>query len=139
MKIIIDTNIVFSALLSADNRYINLLYSSSHAFYTCNFLFVEIFKHSEKIKKICALGDNDLLNHLSNILSKVHFISEDNIPKEIFQYAYDLCKDIDEKDAPFIALSIFLDGCLLTKDTKLIKGLNSKGFKNTINFNFFEF
>jgi predicted nucleic acid-binding protein len=139
MKLIVDTNIVFSSLLSNDNRYINLLYSSTHTFYTCNFLFVEIFKHSEKIKKSSKLGNDDLLNHLANILSKVHFINENNIPKDIFKIAYDLCKGIDEKDVPFLALAIFLDGYLLTKDTTLVKGLYSKGFKRIINFNIFDY
>ncbi|MBI4680803.1 MAG: hypothetical protein HY753_06290 [Nitrospirae bacterium] len=43
MKIVIDSNILFSALLSHDNRFKTLLYLSDYTFYSCNFLFVEIF------------------------------------------------------------------------------------------------
>jgi predicted nucleic acid-binding protein len=42
--------------------------------------------------------------------------------------AYDLCKDVDIKDTPFIALSIELKRPLWTGDKKLKEGLRSKGF-----------
>ncbi|HIH12377.1 TPA: hypothetical protein HA242_01515 [Candidatus Woesearchaeota archaeon] len=42
--------------------------------------------------------------------------------------AYDLCKEIDEDDAPFIALALEINGYLLTGDDKLKRGLKIKGF-----------
>lgn len=132
MKLVIDSNILFSALLSSDNRFRTLLYLSKHTFYSCNFLFVEIFKHKDKIKTVSKLSDNEILTQLGNIVSKIHFINEDTIPREIFSKAYSLCKDTDENDTPFIALSIFLDACFLTGDKKLVKALKKKGFTNVL-------
>lgn len=43
-----------------------------------------------------------------------------------------LCKDIDEKDTPYIALALEFQINLLTKDEELAKGLRSKGFTNVI-------
>ena len=43
----------------------------------------------------------------SNILSKIQFVPEKLIPKKIFIEAYNLCKEIDESDTPFLALTIF--------------------------------
>jgi predicted nucleic acid-binding protein len=40
----------------------------------------------------------------------------------------ELCKDIDEKDAPYIALAIELDIPFITNDKKLYTGLKKKGF-----------
>jgi len=132
MKIVIDSNILFSALLSPDNRFRTLLYLSKHTFYSCNFLFVEIFKHKDKISAISKLSEDEILTQLGNIVSKIHFINEDTIPQEIFKRAYSLCKDTDENDTPFIALSIFLDAYLLTGDKELIKGLERKGFNKVV-------
>jgi predicted nucleic acid-binding protein len=128
MKIVIDSNILFSTLLSSDNRFKTLLYLSDYTFYSCNLLFVEIFKYKDKIKSVSKLTEDEILMQLGIIVSKIHFINEDVIPKEIFKRAYELCKDIDEKDTPFIALSIFLDAFLLTGDKELIEGLQNKGF-----------
>ncbi|MBI5195533.1 MAG: hypothetical protein HZA10_04330 [Nitrospirae bacterium] len=39
---------------------------------------------------------------------------------------------MDEKDTPFIALSIFLDAYFLTGDKKLFDGLKNKGFEKVM-------
>jgi len=39
-----------------------------------------------------------------------------------------LCKDIDESDTPFVALTIELKALLWTGDKKLKEGLKKKGF-----------
>jgi len=132
MKLVIDSNIVFSALLSPDNRFKTLLYFSNHTFYTCNFLFGEIFKYKDRIKTISKLSEDEILMQLGNIVSKIHFVNENLIPKEIFNQAYALCKDVDDKDTPFIALSIFLDAHFLTGDKKLANELKKKGFDKII-------
>jgi len=43
-----------------------------------------------------------------------------------------MVEDIDIKDLPFVALSLYLDAKILTGDKKLINGLKSKGFENII-------
>ena len=132
MKIVIDTNIVFSALLSKNNQFRRVIYNQSLEIFTCNFLFIEIFKNKDKLLKITSLTENELLKQLSNIFSKIKFMHEEIIPKEIYKKAFNLCKDIDETDTPFIALSLFLNIPLLTGDKKLKIGLKGKGFKNII-------
>lgn len=137
MKIIIDTNILFSALLSKNNVFIDFIFSKKHKIYTCNYLFIEIFKHKEKLLKLSKLSEDELLIQLKNILSKIYFINEDVIPIEIFKGAYELCKIIDEKDTAFIALTMFLDAVLITGDKKLIAGLKEKGFTSIESINNF--
>ena len=100
-KIIIDTNILFSILLSKENKYKHILFNTDLEFYTCNFLFVEIFKHKNKIQNISNLTEDEILWQLKIILSKITFIKEELIPREIFNKAYILTKDIDEKGYPF--------------------------------------
>ena len=42
--------------------------------------------------------------------------------------AYEMCKDIDEADTPFVALALELDIPLWSGDKKLAKGLKDKKF-----------
>ncbi|MBE0425847.1 MAG: hypothetical protein IBX72_04265 [Nitrospirae bacterium] len=51
MKVVVDTNILFSAFLSENSQYRDLLFDEKYEFYSPNFVFLEIFKHKEKILK----------------------------------------------------------------------------------------
>lgn len=66
----------------------------------------------------------------NGIIEKIQFIPIDFINIDNRQQAYDLCKDIDIKDTPFIALAIDLQIPLWTGDKKLKEGLRLKGFNN---------
>ena len=39
-----------------------------------------------------------------------------------------MCRDVDENDVAYVALTLELDGKLWTRDQELINGLLSKGF-----------
>jgi predicted nucleic acid-binding protein len=132
MKIIVDSNIVFSAMLDSKNNFYTFFQKDKYKFYTCNFLFIEIFKYKERISKFSKLLDEEILNQLEYIFSKINFVNENVIPENTFIKAKDLCKTIDDKDTPFVALTIFLNGTLLTGDKKLISGLKGKGFTHVI-------
>jgi predicted nucleic acid-binding protein len=132
MKLVIDTNIIFSALLKKESKIKKFILDPANELYTCNFLFVEIFKYKEKIEKYSDLDFNDILVTMRIIFSKIHFVNEEMIPPQIYQKAYTLCSNIDEKDTPFVALALFIDTPLLTGDKKLTKGLKEKGFEKIV-------
>jgi predicted nucleic acid-binding protein len=60
-------------------------------------------------------------------------ISEDVISENSWIGAYELTKDVDENDTPFLALSIELNCPLWTGDKKLIEGVKVKGFDSVMN------
>ncbi len=126
MRIVVDSNIVFSALLSKNNICRNVLFQKKFEFFTCNFLMVEIFKNKDKLLKVSKLSENDLILQLSGIFSRIRFFPEDFIPKHFFIKAYEICKSVDDKDTPFVALSLFLKAKLLTGDKKLQETLKDK-------------
>jgi len=77
-----------------------------------------------------SASEEDTLEFLSSLLHHINFINEDIIPTETYLQAYQFCKDVDENDTVFIALSLLLNCPLWTRDENLKKGLQAKGFNN---------
>jgi len=129
--VIVDTNILFSTLLGKNKAFRDALLTEKEiTFYSCKFAIVELFKYKEKIQKYSLLEEDAILELLYNILKKIKLIDEESLTDESLQKAFDLCKDIDEKDIPFVAVTIELNGLLWTKDKKLKEGLISQGFNS---------
>ena len=99
----------------------------------CESILTELFEHKEKIQHYTQL-DAKQLNQLYYILLKqFHLFKEDLIIKANWDYAYDLCLNIDLADTPQVALTLELKGLLWTSDKKLKRGLQSKGFNSFFN------
>ncbi len=131
MKVVVDTNIFFSALLKNNNKFRNaLLLNTQPSFCSCYLLIAELFKYKEKLVNLSQIDEYDLLKVFYEMLKNIELYNENLITKQSFSESYKLCKNIDLKDIPFVALTIELDGLLWTGDTKLKEGLLKKGFKN---------
>ena len=132
MKIIVDTNLVFSAILNTNSRVADLLMNSTgqFEFLTCNQLRTELLKHHEKLKRASGLNDSEIDVAKFQVLRFVSFISEEQIPFEYWAIAAPLVRDVDADDISFIALAEFLQAKLWTGDKKLINGLRAKGYPN---------
>ncbi len=129
MKIFVDKNIIFSALLSHETPLRKIFFNKDYNFYAPNFVVVEIFRHKERILKYAKSDESDVYEYLNSILKKINFVNEEIISMENRLEALRLCADIDQKDIPFVALALELGALLWTGDLKLKKGLMSKGFK----------
>ena len=64
------------------------------------------------------------------ILKRISFYNEELVSEDNWREAYELCKDVDLKDIPFVALSLEVDGLLWTGDELLKESLREKGFSN---------
>lgn len=126
--VVVDTNIVFSAIHATNSLIRQRLLTLNKHFVTCNFLFIEIFKHKERIFKNSRATEDEIYDYLEKVLSRVHFFNEELISVESYFHAYHLCKDVDLKDITFVALAIELKAPLWTRDTVLKDGLRLKGF-----------
>lgn len=131
MKIIVDTNIVFSCLLNVNNTIGDLLFNSDEIFefYSCEYMRYEIGKHWEKLKKISNLSDKELEESQFRAFTKIHFINEELISERTWKSSEQLVADIDIDDADFVALTKHLKGSLWTGDKELYEGLKLKKFK----------
>jgi len=129
--VVVDTNILFSALLGKNKRFRDVILTESDiVFYSCKFVVVELFKHKEKIRKYSVFEEDEILEVLYKLLKRINLFDEDIVTDESLQKAFDLCKGIDEKDIPFVAITIDLNGLLWTVDKILKDGLSSKGFES---------
>ena len=130
MNIIVDTNIVFSAILNSNGKIADILINSGNIFnfIAPNFLRIEIFKHYSKLVKISGLTLEQILESEYQIYKSITFISEEQIDKKNWQIAYELVHDIDPKDSVYIAYSKQFNCNLWTGDLKLIMGLVKKDY-----------
>lgn len=127
--VIVDANIAFKALAANRGDLRDRLGpSASLTFYSPRFLFVELFKHKERLSVAAKLNEDELLEALHTLVSRLEFVSEANVPLGTWMEAHRLCNDVDEKDTPYIALTLHLDGRFWTDDTTLKLGLRAKGF-----------
>lgn len=127
---VIDVNVLFGAFISGKEIYPKLFIKNK--VFLPDFALLEINKYKEIILKKNKLKPEILREFVINLLSNITVIPEFLISSESIKTAYELCKDIDEKDSIYIALSIEFNIPLVTNDKKLTNGLRNKGFKNII-------
>lgn len=134
IKIIVDSNIIFSAILNINSRIGQILLTGNehYDFYAPKYLRSEIWDHSRKIKKIGKFNDTEFIEIYELIVKNITILDHSIVQKEIYKEAFDLCRDIDPGDTAFVAFSIYLKSKIWTGDKKLINGLIKNGYKKVI-------
>ena len=127
--VVVDANIAFKLLCAGSSGLRQRMDPNLPLqFYSPRFLFVELFKHKERLARVARFSEEELLAGLHTLVSRLQFINEANIPLGTWMEAYRLCKEVDEKDTPYVALTLHLDGLLWTDDDLLKAALRNKGF-----------
>ena len=133
LPVVIDTNILFSALLAEESHVSKIVKRSPHRFFIGETALVELFEHKERIARFSHLRPVVLAEALHALLRKLNLFKEDLIADAYWVKARDLCHDIDPDDERFVALTLALDGVLWTGDKRLRRGLEAKGFDRFFN------
>jgi len=126
--IVTDANIIISSLISDSRKIRRIVSRKDLKFVAPKFIIVELFKHAPKIQKVTKLSRDEVLESLSSIVNRIKFYEEDLISIGNWVEAFRLCRDVDEKDTPYIALTLELEAELWTNDDELKIGLKRKGF-----------
>lgn len=134
MRIVVDTNIAFSAILNTNSRIAQILLHSKQRFnfYSTYQLILEIEEHKSKLKKIASYSDVELSTSISLVTSRIRFIDGRLIPPLAYQKAEILTANVDIDDTEFIALVDHLKGKFWSGDKELQKGLVAKGWNKFI-------
>ena len=128
-KLVLDTSVFFSLLLgreSAQRR--RLIADPAYSFHCPRFFLVELFKHKERIARASSLDEAELLDCFHELLARLSFMEEGTIAVGTWMEARRLCREVDPKDTPFVALALHLDCLLWTDDEELQRGLRCRGF-----------
>ncbi len=104
MRLVIDTNIIISSLISNSIRR-HILMNSSIEFIAPEYTFTEILKHKDIIKKKSKLSSKDLQYVMDMLFSRITVYPKDEYA-DCYVQAKDIMKDVDPDDAPFLALAM---------------------------------
>jgi len=134
MKIVVDTNIVFSAILNTKSKIGQLLINGSKYFdfYTIGLLQDEIIAHKDKILNSTKYSQDQFNEILEIISNRIVFVDDILLNDNDLNVAVDLVSGVDPDDAPFVALTNHLMANLWTGDKRLIIGLKKKGFTRIV-------
>ena len=134
MKLVVDTNIIFSAIISDKGKIGELLLNKPNDIhlFSPKFLLEELDVHVQKILSITRYSDFEYRQVKSFVIQHINFVNSESISKEHWSASYQLLKDVDEKDISFLALNLEIDGFLWTGDKKLIKGLQNNGYNKIV-------
>lgn len=137
MKVVVDTNIIFSALLNPGSKIGKIVINSKNhlQFYTCDFLKTELLKHRNKLLKLTKLSTRELEELEFLITKRITFVNEGLLPVKIIMATEKVLEDIDLNDTPFVALTKHIKAKLWTGDKELTIGLQSKKFIDTLTTN----
>ena len=137
MRIIVDTNIAFSAILNTNSLIANILLQpkSRLHFYSTDLLLIEIEEHKNKLRQIAGYTEFELNKTISIITGKIRFIDANLIPSNILIKTQELLSNVDLDDIEFVALTAHIHGRLWTGDKALQNGLMKKGWAKFISTN----
>lgn len=102
--VVVDTNILFSALLRTSSSFAQQILASGHDFFVCESAVVELFRHKERIVTLSQLSEEEVVRFFHTLLRRVDLFKEDLIAPSAREQAWAYCRDVDEADTPHVAL-----------------------------------
>ncbi len=129
-EFIIDANVLFSCLISGKEFYLRLL--ADNRLFTADFALEEIQIYQERILTRSKLSPEQLSRFVLDVFSRLTIVPNLLVTTQSYYQAFLLCRDIDPKDTPYVALYLQLNIPLLTRDKPLAQGLRKQGFTNIV-------
>jgi predicted nucleic acid-binding protein len=117
MELVVDANVIFSALIKSSHTR-HILLTSGWTFHVPEFLFQEVERHSTELAEKTGLGEvetREILNTLI-IVGKINITPVSDF-KSFLEKANDVSPDPD--DSPYFALALFKKCALWSNDKKL--------------------
>jgi len=129
MRIVVDSNILFSALIKNGGMR-KLLFEIEEDLLTPDIVFVEIEKYKEELIEKSGLSWEELQTALHLILRRVSVIADDQLVA-FQQEAWELVKEHSPEDVLFIACALAFEKSILWSDDKKLKRQNKIIVLNT--------
>ena len=130
MQLVVDANILFSALIKdSETRF--LLLNTKLELFSPEFLLNEVKKHilsDGKVREKILLSDSEISEIISVLLAKIKVLDKESYSNFLNE---SLRLIEDEKDAPYLALSIKLCVPLWSEDKGFKKQFKVKVFSSS--------
>jgi predicted nucleic acid-binding protein len=128
-RVIVDANIAFRTLAGSRGDLRSRFDSSDSVhFIAPRFLFVELFKHKERLVKASGKSEDDVLEALHVLVESMEFADESTVCVGTWMEAHRLASPTDPKDTPYVAMALHFGAELWTEDRVLKDGLKARGF-----------
>ena len=115
MDLVIDANVLFSALIKDSFAY-NLLFSGSFHLFTPEYIFTELEKHKEELLKKTERTDADFFRLLETLKRRIVIVPLEELASYV-EEAEKLTPDPD--DMAYFALALKLNCAIWSNDKKL--------------------
>jgi len=134
VRVIVDANVVFSAIVNSNGKIGDLLINSGKYFnfIAPDFLRSEIYKHYARLTKISGMTIEQVREAEYQVCRDIKFISEEQIKQSAWIAAEKLVADVDPNDVQYVAFSKHFRCKIWSGDKALIKGLAKKGFTDFV-------
>lgn len=119
MKLVVDSNIIFSALIKKSITR-EIILSDLFELYAPEYIFNEITKHKELLLRKSKLDGGDFEALLLLLQKHIHLVIKDKYYEKM-AIAEDILRNIDITDSPFLALALALDCSIWSKDEHFTK------------------
>jgi len=133
MKIVLDSNILFSALISKGKTRKIILKKEilpETDFYVPEHFFKELWNNLDEIKQKTELNIHDLRILILLIRQKINIIPKEEFQKQL-KDAKRAIEDIDSNDVPFLALALEIDADIWSDDKHFQKQDKVKAWRTT--------
>ena len=129
MKIVLDSNILFSAIIK-DSKTRRIILEYEELFLFPQYIFEEMEEHMDELLKKSKLSNQNFNTLLTILLRKVAII-----PNEVLlpyrQRALDVVKNIDKDDILFIACALAYPDSIIWSNDKKLKSQKTVKVLNT--------
>ncbi len=123
MKLVVDANVLFSALLR-DSGTRKLLLDRRLLLFAPKFLLLEYAKYSRELRNRSKLREDDFASLTKMLLGRIRLVSDEEI---MLYYQAALSLVDDRKDAPYVACALAAGADLWSNDRHL-KGIRVKNW-----------
>jgi predicted nucleic acid-binding protein len=114
MKLVLDSNIIFSALIKKSKTR-DIILSDFFELYAPEYIFNEIIKHKELLLRKSKLDQGDFDALLLLLQKHIHLVTKEKYDKKM-AIAEDILGNIDITDSPFLALALAFNCSIWSND-----------------------
>lgn len=125
LKLVLDTNIIFSALINKSSMIRDILLSDKITFFLPEKVIDEIIKHKELLCKKTGLSQKEVFFTLFYLLSRVRIMEKDAFSNNL-EKARKIMEKIDIHDSEFLALALSVENDGIFSNDKHFNDLEVK-------------